>query len=665
QAERQAEIDNIALLLASYPPLDLQRKGLALCNLQVTGMRSGLGGQTIVDYEPLSGTTTTLPPHKFQVGDIASAEEYSGKTPSAKKGGQKDGSSAPTQSQKRASGVVYRISETRISLVFKEDPPVDFDKWLITRTANATTYDRIVDALKHLRTRSQDRSTLLEVLFGRYRPEFRSTGNLVPPPALNEPQVAALHQALSTDSIALIHGPPGTGKTHTVVEIVKGLVARGERVLVCAGSNIGVDNLVERLSHSHIPIVRLGHPARILPAVLAHALEVRVRTSDEGQIIKDVKEEVDSNLASVSKAKNRSERRSLYANISSLRKELRAREKKVAGDIISGSRVVLATLSGAASNKLAREEFDTVVIDESTQATEGGSKYSATSSKSPQFSKQPAKSSAKFTGRSAGNIGESSNGDSSKDPELAVGKLTYFHPLERTLFDRMVEVWGDDIVSMLILQYRMHEAIMSFSSSEFYQSRLIAHQSVRSHLLKDLPSVKTTEDTEHPIVFIDTAGMEMYEREEGLSVGDKARKALGSEEGGSKYNEHEIEICVAHVRSLISTGLQPGQICIISPYSAQVERIQAITRESWPNLEVGTVDGFQGREKEAVVVSCVRSNEKGIVGFLAERRRMNVALTRARRHLCVVGDSETLGKDAFLNRMCEYLTEHGDIRGPQ
>ncbi|KXS22325.1 P-loop containing nucleoside triphosphate hydrolase protein [Gonapodya prolifera JEL478] len=670
EAERQAELDEMAELLNSQPPLELQRMGLALCNLQVTGVKSGLGGQTIVDYEPISGTTTLLPLHKFRVGDTASAAEYSSKNATAKKSKKSGGaaSSTATTPMQATPAVVCRLSTTRISLAFKSDPPLDSERWCITRTSNPTTYTRIITSLNSLRRLSPLSSTLLSSIFAISPPSFAS-----PPPSatpqppvsasLNAPQLEALRACLTADSVALIHGPPGTGKTATLVEVVRALVGRGEKVLVCAASNGGVDNLVARLSPHSLCILRLGHPARLLPTVLPHSLDVVVRTSPEGAVARDARAELDAALGKTGKAKSGAERREAWKEVKVLRKEVSERERKVEREVIGTAKVILTTLSGAASTLLRDSQFDTVIIDEATQATEGECWCAVGKGKrlimaGDPWQLPPTIKSRPPRGGTSTTLAKSAN--DSTHPRAP----PHTHPLERTLFDRLAETWGDLVVRMLTVQYRMHTDIMEFSSSQFYRSLLTPYLEVASHLLCELPSVARTEDTEVPLVFIDTAGMEMYEREEGKGVGEGKRRAVVGEEGGSKYNEHEMELCLTHVRALVTAGVAPAQVCIISPYAAQVDRTLALTRETWPDLEVGTVDGFQGREKEAVIVSCVRSNERGVVGFLAERRRMNVALTRARRHLCVIGDSETLGRDPFLKAMCEYLGERGDLRGP-
>jgi len=211
---------------------------------------------------------------------------------------------------------------------------------------------------------------------------------------------------------------------------------------------------------------------------------------------------------------------------------------------------------------------------------------------------------------------------------------------------------------MLKVQYRMHSQICEFPSKTLYSSKLIPHESVVSHLLCDLPDVRTKykeEDKEilgTPVVFFDTAGCEYYERLEG--DGDE----------GSRCNENEATIVKNWVESLVGCGVRPSQIGVITPYQAQVTLLTSRLRPLYgPQLEIGSVDGMQGREKEAIIISLVRSNETREVGFLKEKRRLNVAMTRARRHLCVVGDSSTVQHGgSFLKKWLSWLEANADVR---
>ncbi|KAJ2465936.1 hypothetical protein EV174_006594, partial [Coemansia sp. RSA 2320] len=285
------------------------------------------------------------------------------------------------------SGVVTLVAESRIVVAVGGGPddggggggvPDDWhERCTVTKLANDTTYKRTIHALNDLVAATKQRPHLHAVLFGDQQPRLASGDAPAAEcfdPSLNESQRGAVRLAVSALDVALIHGPPGTGKTHTVVEIVRQLAARGNRVLVCGPSNVSVDNLVERLAAVRgLPLVRLGHPARLLPAAVAHSLDSHTKYSEQGQLVRDVQADLDDVLAQIHKSKRSSERRALYQRAKELRAEYRQREAKVVDHTISASRVVLATLSGAASRDLAknRTKFDVVVIDEATQALEG------------------------------------------------------------------------------------------------------------------------------------------------------------------------------------------------------------------------------------------------------------------------------------------------------
>jgi ATP-dependent RNA/DNA helicase IGHMBP2 len=230
-------------------------------------------------------------------------------------------------------------------------------------------------------------------------------------------------------------------------------------------------------------------------------------------------------------------------------------------------------------------------------------------------------------------------GDHCQLPPTIVSDEAARGGLAVSLMERLARLLGGDVVGRLDVQYRMHEQIMRFSSAEFYEGALVADASVRTHRLVDLPQVEDHRLTTAPLTFLDTAGAGYDEQ-----AGD---------DGVSRANRQEAELVVRQVNLFLSAGLAPHQLAVITPYAAQAR----LLRELLPiaDLEIDTVDGFQGREKEAVIVSLVRSNDRGEIGFLSDVRRMNVALTRARRKLLVIGDSSTIANHAFYARLIEHF----------
>lgn len=315
--------------------------------------------------------------------------------------------------------------------------------------------------------------------------------------------------------------------------------------------------------------------------------------------------------------------------------------------------MVLSTLHGAGGRQLFGQKFDVLIIDEASQALEAQCWIPLLLS----------------TGISklilAGDhlqlppTVKSADDKSVKPPKVQQPKDPRFRiptSLEETLFSRLLSLHGEKIKRLLNTQYRMHKSIMHFPSSYLYEGKLLAAPAVAEHLLADLPDVEENEDTTCPVLFLDTQGGSFPE-------------APPSEEEvkttPSHSNPLEAALAVQHVKKLISYGVPSSEIAVITPYNAQLSLLVAALRQEYPELEMGSVDGFQGREKEAVVFSLVRSNDKGEVGFLKEKRRLNVAMTRARRHLCVIGDGETIGRsEGYLREWVKWVEEGGEVRYP-
>ncbi|KAL9108005.1 MAG: hypothetical protein Q9187_008353, partial [Circinaria calcarea] len=522
---------------------------------------------------------------------------------------------------------------------------------------------KVMEKLKKME--EKEYTSLIRILFGLESPTLVTSKknditesrlekiNFIDP-TLNDSQKDAIKFALSSTEIALIHGPPGTGKTYTIIELILQLLQQKLRVLVCGPSNISVDNIVERLAPHRIPIIRLGHPARLLPSVLSHSLDVLTQTSEAASIVKDVRKEMDDKQASIKKSRNGRERRAIYGEMKELRKEYRERERKCVSNLVGGSKVVLATLHGSGGFQLRHEEFDVVIIDEASQALEAQCWVALLSAKKAVLAGDHLQ--LPPTIKSLNTKSATANGPSEADvPEMTT--------LETTLFDRLLSLHGSSIKRMLTTQYRMHEKIMRFPSDELYDSKLIAADFVKARLLTDLPyEVQQTEDTAEPLVFWDTQGGDFLEKAE--DDGGK-KTSRGAILGDSKSNPMEAALVKHHVRRLVDAGVKSEDIAVVTPYNAQLALLSQLLKEQYPGLELGSVDGFQGREKEAIIVSLVRSNAEHEVGFLGEKRRLNVAMTRPKRHLCVIGDSETVSRGSqFLKRWITFLEENADLRYP-
>ncbi|KAE9578720.1 DNA polymerase alpha-associated DNA helicase A [Colletotrichum fructicola] len=664
-AELAAEIAESSALVSLHSPTALQRAGLALSNLVVGARRTGLGGRTVLELNPDPAVSSSaegkLPEHGLRPGDIVLLSEQP--AGNAKKREVKELES------KGARGVVTRVRHESVGIAVDEgkgeEREFDGRVWVV-KVADDVTYRRMNLTMEKLEKMTEaEYSSFMRVLFGLSSPspvpsDLASDSELSKiqwiDPSLNDSQKDAIRFALASREVALIHGPPGTGKTHTLIELILQMLKLDLRILVCGPSNISVDNIVERLSPHKIPILRLGHPARLLPSVVAHSLDVLTQTSEAGAIVKDVRAEMDAKQASIKKTRNGRERRQIYGDLKELRKEFRERERRCVSNLVRESKVVLATLHGAGGHQLRDQQFDVVIIDEASQALEAQCWVPLLSAKKavcagdhlqlPPTIKSLNSKVKKVLVEGAG--------------EKQIKGMT----LETTLFDRLLALHGSSIKRMLTTQYRMHEKIMRFPSDELYDGRLIAAEAVKERLLKDLPyEVQDTEDTNEPLIFIDTQGGDYPEKSEDDDK-DAVKKAKFSLHGESKSNEMEAALVRQHAQSLVDAGVKPEDIAVVTPYNAQLA-ILAPLKEQFPGIELGSVDGFQGREKEAVIVSLVRSNSEGEVGFLGEKRRLNVAMTRPKRSLTVIGDSETVMRgSAFLKRWMDFLEENADLRYP-
>jgi predicted DNA helicase len=288
--------------------------------------------------------------------------------------------------------------------------------------------------------------------------------------------------------------------------------------------------------------------------------------------------------------------------------------------LLDSATVLCATTTGLDDAVLGRRAFDLAVIDEAGQGTEPGAWLPLLRCRRVVLA-----------------------GDHCQLPPTVVSPQAAAEGLGRSLLERLADLYGATVLRRLGVQYRMHAAIMAFLSAEFYDGALVADPSVAAHRLADLPGVTADARLAAPFQFLDTAG----------AGHDEAAEP----DGESRFNPGEAALVVREVRRLLAAGVRPEDVAVITPYAAQVRHLRG--RLEVPGLEIDSIDGFQGREKEAVVLSLVRSNLEGEIGFLADVRRLNVALTRARRRLLVIGDSATLAHHPFYRRFLDHAEAAG------
>ncbi len=607
ELESDAEAREALERTRRLPAADAERTGTTLLDLAVREEESGLGGRVLLKLGKRN-PAQPLPWTRLNVG-----------TPVLL--------SAPGVAA-GARGVLCERGDrsVRVALDNLPDELDDLPAYRLDLSGDEVARQRQRQALERARAARGDRlADLRRVLLGERPPEFAPEAPFAPlDPSLNPSQQEAVRFALSAKELAVIHGPPGTGKTTTVVELVRQAVRRGDRVLACAPSNLAVDNLLERLVAHGERAVRLGHPARVLPELQAHTLDLMVEEHPDVRLARKLAKEAFALFRKAGKwTRAKPEpgaRRDMRQEARGLLADGRRLESQAADHVLDTAAVVCATTTGVDCTVLGPRAFDLVVIDEACQSTEPGCWLPLLRGRRVVLA-----------------------GDHCQLPPTVVSREAAAQGYGVSLQERLVDLYGPAIARMLRTQYRMHEAIMTFSSREFYGGALEADASVRGHLLRDLPGVAAGPLTETPVWFIDTAGAGYDEEVE--------------PDGESRLNRQEAEVVRRTGQALLSAGLGASDLAVITPYAAQARLLRGLLPV--PGLEVDSVDGFQGREKEAVLISLVRSNPEGGIGFLADVRRMNVALTRARRLLLVVGDSATLAHHPFYARLLEYFEEVG------
>jgi ATP-dependent RNA/DNA helicase IGHMBP2 len=516
------------------------------------------------------------------------------------------------------------VSTDAIDLAFLEAAPLNLDQ-----EALETTFERGRDAIRSFQT-SEEQATLRSILFGGELPafvarsdvEFRDKG-------LNEGQQQAVRLALSAESVALIHGPPGTGKTRVLVELIRQIVLSGQNVLVTAATHAAVDNITERLMQCRMKPLRLGHPERVAPAVAERSVETLLETDPTFLEAEKLQRQADRFSARATQGKGDArDRRELSNKAAKLAAEARRDKRAARARLLGRSRIICSTAAGADALLLGENRYDWVVVDEATQAPDPICLAAVMRARKVVMAGDPAQMPPTLVDREAAKAG-----------------------LGSTLFERCAKAWGECGSQLLTEQYRMHRDIMQFPSESMYGGQLRAASSVANHSLSDLASVDGDADRARAWYFLDTCRTGWQETR--------------PERDSSLSNPRQAELTVAEVQRVIRRGLPQDELAVITPYSAQARLLREQLRGAkLADVEVGTVDSFQGQEREAVIVDLVRSNSEHVIGFLEDTRRMNVALTRARRHLVVIGNSETLSGNAYYRRLATAARNAGVLLAP-
>ncbi len=608
--EAESEKQETIRSLEKLSPAEAESSGNSLINLVIHEEDSGLGGKILLTFGKRN-ENLSLPWSRIGNGSpvILSEEGLHDKD-------------APSWR-----GIVSRAHKDTIQVAFTQWPESDSDKptFRLDRSTDEISRQRQRLALETARGAKGTRLSILrDVLLGKQNPVFNKIE--FPNPfnkKLNDSQNQAVAFALSAEDVAIIHGPPGTGKTTTLIELMRQIVRNDQTVLAVAASNLAVDNILERLINAGESAIRLGHPARVSPALREHTLDELAEAHPDMRLARKLTRDAHSLRNQASKyfriKPDPNLRHSLREEAKQLLNEARQIEDAVTERIISNAKIICATATGLDSDFFTRRKFDWCIMDEASQSVEPSAWIPV------QYANRLVLA-----------------GDHFQLPPTVISPEATRGGFNISLMERLLNI-NSELSRKLNVQYRMHQDIMNFSSDVFYEKSLQADETVRAALLSDLPQVTSSALTDSPIHFIDTAGASYDEEQE--------------PDGDSRLNPLEAELVIRKVNELLACGLSSDQIAIISPYSAQVKYLREKIKHH--EIEIDSVDGFQGREKEAVIVSLVRSNREGEVGFLADTRRMNVALTRARRKLIVIGDSATITSHGFYQRMVEYFESIG------
>ena len=434
-------------------------------------------------------------------------------------------------------------------------------------------------------------------------------------PFLNVSQERAVNEVLRAKDVAVVHGPPGTGKTTTLVEAIYETLRRENQVLVCAQSNMAVDWISEKLVDRGINVLRIGNPTKVNDKMLSFTYERRFESHPDYPQLWAIRKSIRQLRANRKRGDH-----SFHQKLERLKERETELELRIRNQLFREARVIASTLVGSANRLLDGMKFGTLFIDEAAQALEAACWI-------------PMRRATRVI----------LAGDHCQLPPTIKSVAAMKGGLDKTLMQRIVER-KPEAVTLLKMQYRMNEAIMRFSSDWFYHGEVEAAPMVKYRGILDLDKA---------IEWKDTSGDTSHEQ----FVGDNFGRINKEEAQLTLLTLAEYFVRIGRQR-IIDERIDVG---IISPYRAQVQYLRHLIKKTdfykpfRKIIAVNTVDGFQGQERDIIVISMVRSNEEGQIGFLRDLRRMNVAITRARMKLIILGDSATLTRHPFYRRLKEYI----------
>ncbi len=603
QAEADAERQSFEAILSKSGVHELVEKGLAWYPLNIVESGFGYGDYPFVVFERTKHKST---PHSWNPG--RPARLYS------------------TVDEGEAFGVVDWVRGDQIKVVFflNEHPDVlDSPRLAIQQQFDNQSIKTAFEAMRVAEgAKNCALAEMRDLLIGLKSPEKPSIHlNPTHDASLNESQQFAIDLILSNQPVCLVHGPPGTGKTTTLVAAARAMVERGERVLVCAPSNAAVDHISKALLDAGLWVLRVGNPLRMSESLEAISTEGRLKAAPEFAVVKECRKRADEYRRMAQQYKRsfgpqeRAQRKALNEEARALMKDALKLEKQLYAELFDKAEVVCATPVAAAQSMPEIQRFDVLLMDEAAQALEP-------------LTWIPLLRADRLV----------LAGDPHQLPPTVKSETAQKLGLSLTLMEKNLQRLPS---ALLLVQYRMNEAIMSFSNAWFYGGALRADGAVEKAHAGDGFSLE----------FIDTAGLGWEEQ--------------WNESAGSYMNEEEARFLWKRLSIMLEEAwLEAGSsVAMISPYRQQVNcledfRINDIAIQP----QVQTIDAFQGQERDVIMVSLVRCNAKGEIGFLKDYRRMNVAMTRARRKLVIVGDSATLGNDRFYSALIDHCQQNEAYR---
>ncbi len=575
----------------------------------------GTGERLVIEVER---TNHLEQPHAFQSGKSVSVFSNASGKPE----------------KEHVNGVINYVRDNTMVITLQGDELPDWidDGQLgIDVMFDEMTYREMEHALKEVMKAENSRVAVLrEILLGEKPSSPLRAIDVASIAQLNPSQTEAMQFALGTQDVAFIHGPPGTGKTTTLVGAIAAAVKAESQVLVTAPSNAAVDLLAEKLSDQGLQVIRIGHPARVTEQTLSKTLDARITQHIHYPELRTLRRRMEELKTMAHKYKRnfgwaeKEQRRLLMQESRAAKADADLLEFHIVNDLLQKSEVICCTLVGCSHPVLRGRKYTSAFIDEAGQALEPACWIPLLRCERVIFA-----------------------GDHQQLPPTIKSNEAARAGLAVTLFEKGI-LKHPSRSKMLEVQYRMHEAIMRFPSRYFYDNKLLAHDSVKAALLRPHQS---------PIEFIDTAGCGYMETQDPETL--------------SRFNEEEAHLLIRLTEKLIEEigpelWLQEGiTMGIITPYRSQVDLLHKLAEQSalleplHKLVTINTVDAFQGQERDVIAISFVRSNEKSEVGFLSDIRRTNVAMTRARKKLIMVGDSATLGAHPFYLELLDYV-QKGD-----